>query len=97
LSFADCAGFRCGTCYEFPVYDVRNRRALKLREKPLVVMDCSVIDQNYMGLGTGDQALEYIQRVINQCKTYKGDFIILWHNSRLVEQKEKQLYEMLFE
>jgi len=33
LSFADMPGFRCGTCYEYSVYDCITRRKLKLKEK----------------------------------------------------------------
>ena len=35
LSYADKEGFRCGVCYDFPVFDFLERRQLKLREFPL--------------------------------------------------------------
>jgi peptidoglycan/xylan/chitin deacetylase (PgdA/CDA1 family) len=38
LVFADRIGFRCGTCYEFPVFDLGQRVALTLRERPLVMV-----------------------------------------------------------
>lgn len=31
LSFADVAGFRCGVCYEFPTFNLKNSPLLKLR------------------------------------------------------------------
>ena len=30
LAHADQPGFRCGTCYDFPAYDLEQRRALPL-------------------------------------------------------------------
>ena len=34
LAFADRGGFRCGVCYEFPMYDLKNRRPLNLLQRP---------------------------------------------------------------
>ncbi len=95
LSFADHAGFRCGICYEYPVYDVVSRKPLKLRERPLVVMECSVIGEDYMGLGSGEQAFELFQQLKKNCYQFKGDFTLLWHNDRLIDPKERELYEAL--
>lgn len=52
LSYADRPGFRCGTCREYPLYDLAERRPLRLRERPLIVMECSVIADRYLGLAT---------------------------------------------
>jgi hypothetical protein len=93
LSFADHAGFRCGTCYEYPVYDLINQQPLKLRERPLIAMECSIIDKRYMGLGTGEAALEIFLSLKRTCQQFDGDFTLLWHNSRLVELNQLALYE----
>ena len=39
LGFSAGSGFRTGACVDHPVFDLRARRALRLRERPLVVMD----------------------------------------------------------
>ena len=57
LSFADHAGFRSGVCWEYPLFDLVSGRRLELVELPLIVMECSVIDQRYMGLGVGEKVL----------------------------------------
>jgi hypothetical protein len=41
LSYADKEGFRCGVCYDFPVFDFLERKQLKLREFPLIVIEGS--------------------------------------------------------
>jgi len=92
LGFAEQPGFRSGTCYEYPLYDFRNRRALGLRERPLMVMDCSVMDPRYLGYGTGPQALETIQKIKEECRRYNGDFSLLWHNTRVIRRPERSLY-----
>ena len=92
LGFADKPGFRCGVCYEYPLYDVVARKRLKLRERPLIAMECSVIDQQYMGLGSGKEALQLMTSLKDTCRKYHGDFTILWHNQRFVSKKERALY-----
>ncbi len=95
LSFADHAGFRCGTCYEYPVYDVVNQQPLKLRERPLIAMEGSVIYKCYMGLGTGEKAFEAFQQMKAYCQQFNGNFTLLWHNDCLIDQAVQKLYEAL--
>ena len=77
LSFADRPGFRCGTCREYPLYDLHQRRPLRLREPPLIVMECSVIAERYLGLGYSDQALALMQGYRDTCHRFGGDFTLL--------------------
>lgn len=49
LGYADRPGFRCGTCFDFPAFDPVQKRILNLRIRPLIVMECSVIDKMYLG------------------------------------------------
>ena len=93
LTFADHAGFRCGTCHEYPMYDLRERRSLNIRQRPLVVMECSVIDSSYMGLGYSDSALEKMQSYKSTCRHMGGDYTLLWHNSNLLNEKARELYK----
>lgn len=83
LTFADAAGFRCGTCYEFQVFDLKSRKALRLRERPTIVMENTVISDRYMGLGTGEAAAAFIGTLKERCRLFDGDFVLLWHNSAL--------------
>jgi len=91
LSYADHAGFRCGTCHPFPVFDVEQGRALNLVEFPLIVMECSVLDPRYMNLSP-EKALEYILNLKSVCRKHQGVFCLLWHNSRFVNPIERELY-----
>lgn len=97
LAYADHAGFRCGICYEYPFYDVEARQPLKLRERPLVVMDCSVIAAGYMNMGSSNEALEFMQGLKEVCRRFDGDFTLLWHNSYFSEPMNKTIYEQLIQ
>lgn len=78
LSYADHEGFRCGTCYEFNVFNFLNRTKLQLKEYPLIVMEGSmVVYQKYTSSDMHDRIVELIDKV----KKYNGNFVFLWHNS----------------
>jgi hypothetical protein len=95
LSFADRPGFRCGTCHEYPMYDLKTRQALTLIQRPLIVMECSVIADRYMGLGYSQKALDAFLFYKNTCKKFNGNFTLLWHNSHLTTDNDKTLYKEL--
>lgn len=95
LSYADRPGFRCGTCFEYPAFDPVAGEVLKLRLRPLVVMECSVIDACYLGLGTGGAAQAKFAQLKNACRAVQGCFTVLWHNSRLITTKEKKQYAQI--
>jgi hypothetical protein len=92
-SFADSAGFRYGVCYEFSMWSILNRKRLKIKQRPLIVMECSVIDDLYMGLGRGEEAYLLIIDYIKKIYKYNGNFILLWHNSRFKTDKDKKLFQ----
>ena len=92
LSFADMPGFRCGTCYEYSVYDCIARKPLNLKERPLIAMDCSVIAERYMNLGLTDKALQVFKNLKDLCRYYDGNFVLLFHNSEFITTQQKDFY-----
>ena len=78
LSYADKEGFRCGVCYDFPVFDFLERRQLKLREFPLIVMEGSFT--TYQNIEPFEMEKKIVS-LIEKVKKYKGNFVYLWHNS----------------
>lgn len=92
LSFADKAGFRCGTSHEFTMYDLINRSPFKLKQRPLIVMECSIIASRYENLGYSDEAMERFMYFKKTCHRYSGNFTLLWHNSHLTTANDKIFY-----
>jgi len=80
LSFADHSGFRCGVCYEFPLYNLKQRRVLKVQERPLVVMECSLLSKNYMNIKKQD-FIQYFEMYNQEVRLFDGEIVFLWHNS----------------
>jgi len=94
LGYADYAGFRCGTCFEYPLFDLQKRQQLKLRERPLVLMESSVLDDCYMGLNI-ESAEKYMLQIKNSTKKVNGNFTLLWHNSYFDGLESPKLYKRL--
>lgn len=95
LSYADRPGFRCGTCREYALFDAHNGTPLQLYERPLILMECSVIANRYLGMGYSDEALDHMLYYKRICQRFNGQFVFLWHNSHLTHQKDKSFFESL--
>ncbi len=96
LSYADHPGFRCGTCFEYPAFDPVAVTTLPLRIRPLIAMECTLIADRYLGLGTSKAALAKFMELKNACKSVNGCFTLLWHNSQFSSEKDRELYLNLF-
>jgi hypothetical protein len=91
-AFADHTGFRFGTAQEFSMWGWQSHKKLKLKQRPLVVMECSIILDKYMGLGARKEAYDYIHKLEQCTQHFGGNFTLLWHNSFLYEKKYKKLF-----
>ena len=95
LSYAERPGFRCGTCFEYPAFDPVAQQMLKLRIRPLVAMECTVMAPRYMGLGTGEAAFAKFKQLKDACRAMQGCFTLLWHNTQLDTAEKRDLYEKI--
>ena len=93
LTYPEKEGFRCGTCYEYSVFNILTRKKLKLKEIPLEVMEVTMVD--YQNL-VPEIMKKRIVKLINNVKKYNGKFVLLWHNSNFngeLWSKYKIIYE----
>lgn len=89
LGFADRIGFRAGTCWEYPVFDLVERKELALRERPLVAMESSLLSYMNVPLTEAAQRLVSLAQV---CRAHAGDFTLLWHGHMLASRRSKDVY-----
>jgi hypothetical protein len=94
VGFADRPGFRAGTCFEYPVFDLRARQVLPLRERPLVAMEASFLQ--YLGL-SHEGAYDRMVELKRACRRVGGTFTFLWHNNRLQTARDRALYEAVLD
>lgn len=93
LGFPEKEGFRCGTCFEYSVFNIHKRKKLILKEKPLIVMDGSI---NYGEKKNSGEIIDRVLKIKKIVKKFNGDFILLWHNSSFnipIWKDGKKIYE----
>jgi hypothetical protein len=89
LGYSDRPGFRSGTCREHPVFDLRERRTLALRERPLLVMDVTLV--LHLGLGD-DETVAAAHELRAEAVRVQGDYTVLWHNNHLASARRRRTY-----
>ena len=95
LAFSEAAGFRTGTCREYPVFDLVARRPLALREQPFQVMDVTLFGHQRL---TPDAAHASVVDIARTCRRFSGDLGILWHNDEVLRTaRQHRWYEALIE
>ena len=95
MAYPEQPGFRCGTCYAFPVFNFLTRQTLSLYESPLICADTTLIDHLRLSPEAAEQE---IRRVYDEVKTYQGNFVLQWHNSALFTEEHaryRRLYEKI--
>ena len=60
------------------------RRLSPLRLHPLIIMDCTLEEEKYMGLDF-DRALTYCRNLVEQVNNVGGELVLLWHNDSVQE------------
>ena len=95
LSYADVDGFRCGTGDLFHYFDFNNHSEYNLLERPLVVMEGTLLDYRKMSYKEAELVLNDYKGI---CKKYKMPFTILFHNTSFIGAgtiKMRKLYRNL--
>ena len=77
MAYANHSGFRSGVCYAYTPFNILTREKLKLKERPLVVMEVTLIEETN-SVESFEKRIEYY---LNMVKKHGGEFVFLWHNS----------------
>jgi hypothetical protein len=93
MAFEQNTGFRCGTSHEYTAFSCLNDRILKIRVRPLIVMEEQITEN--MGLGLGEKAYDKFIEMKDICRKFNGEYSMLWHNSYLDNREKKELYEQV--
>lgn len=97
LSYADHAGFRCGTSIPYKFFDIEQDQISDLTIKPLIAMEVSITKEKYQNLGNGERAFQALFSLKKACEAVGGDFTLLWHNSNLTTKADFDLYQRIIE
>lgn len=80
LGFAEQVGFRHGICHPFHLYDLEYNCQSKIVEIPLMVMDTTLFQANYLNVKP-EEAQQLIVELLEEVAQFHGVFSILWHNN----------------
>lgn len=80
LGYASFPGFRCGTCFQYQMFNPISSQRLSLIQQPLNIMDTSLFNSKYLNLSC-DAALQTSLDIANSVKAVSGQLRILVHNN----------------
>ena len=80
LMFPDKIGFRCGTSSVFPLFDLKKRKKLNVKERPLIIMDTLLRDRKNSER-SAEESVGIVESYKDICKKYKIPLTILFHNN----------------
>jgi|GEM_PF-2170608 len=75
--WADRMGFRTGTCFPHPVFDIDQNRPTSIMEVPMLAMDVQLL--NYMEMKQ-DEAVDRLNRQLETVKKYGGAVVWNFHH-----------------
>lgn len=84
MGFASQVGFRASICSPFNFYDLDMDLETNLKIHPFAVMEGTL--KYYMKVHRED-AMQKIKPLIDEVKAVNGEFVSLWHNDSLSNQK----------
>lgn len=79
IGYANDGGFRAGTCFEYYVFDIIEKKKLELIERPLIAMETAIRSKYKQK----EEFSEIYLGLKETVKKYQGQFVFLWHNSNL--------------
>lgn len=75
---------------------MERREPLKIKERPLMVMDGTLFLKNYMNLDY-EEALNYIEILAKRVKMFNGNFVLLRHNTMVMTDAQEHFYERVLD
>jgi hypothetical protein len=80
MGYPEVPGFRAGTSFSFPFYDLKEEKATDLVIVPFMVLDRTLKD--YLKTDP-DESCKIIGELMRQVKEFGGNFVSIWHNESL--------------
>lgn len=94
MGYAGQVGYRAGIANPFPWYDLPKEQRTDLMIHPFAAMD---VTMNFYLKLSPKEALQRVQHMIQELKTYGGTFTLLWHNSSFASHIGWEGWPAIFE
>lgn len=97
LEYADCVGFRTGTCRPYRFINPKNLKITSVAIHSMQIMECSLQAKQYMGFSL-DEAKNIVASILNYAYDFCGEVNILFHNTSFFgDEYYVKLYEYILE
>ena len=95
LGYADCIGFRVGTCHPYRFINPKTKTLADVIIHPMQIMEGTLDEKQYMGLSE-DRAFDECKKLISEVYKHNGEFVLLFHNSSFIpESYHVSLYKRI--
>lgn len=89
LGHNEAPGFRCGTSHPFPVWDPASRRAFPLEERPLIIQDVAVVQDDR---ADADKVCDLVRLFWRRVRRVGGTLTVSIHNT---QARSRELAEVI--
>ena len=94
MAYASHIGFRASTCKPTHWFDLSENKETNLVLHSSCAMDVTL--KNYLKLQV-PEAIEILRKLKSAVKKVEGNFIVIWHNTSLIEDAEWQGWRAVYE
>ena len=74
------------------MFDLTERKKLNILQKPLLIMEDSLLGKEYMAMEDQKKIIDQIMPLKDGVDYFGGEFTLLWHNSSLNSKYLRDLY-----
>lgn len=92
LGYLEMPSLRCGTCHEYPMYDLSTNQIMSLRIRPLAFMEWAVYECINGKFEISSVAMKRLKILFERVQKAGGQFSMLWHNSSFTSVAEREAY-----
>ncbi|MFD1550722.1 hypothetical protein DNU06_06050 [Putridiphycobacter roseus] len=93
MGYADQVGFRAGTAFVYPFFDLTSNKVTPLQIHPFCYMDGTL--KEYLKLEE-ETAMQVISKLKKEVKAVGGNFTGIWHNHSIGNQMEWENWQKVF-
>jgi len=94
MGYPDHYGFRAGTARPFKWFDLEFNKTSQLVIHPFAYMDGTLLEYMYL---KPEDAKEVVKKLMDEVKTYGGDFVFIWHNETIGNYAKWKGWKDVFE
>jgi peptidoglycan/xylan/chitin deacetylase (PgdA/CDA1 family) len=95
IGFNDNVGFRFGSCYPWPLYDLKAEKELTILEVPLIIQDIAMLNPAKGMRLDEESAFKYFMQITKAVERVGGILTLSLHPDSIMNPKRWSLYQRI--